>query len=149
MIDLEKILPHNNPMILIDKVLDVNLKEKYLISEVTIKDSMIFYNKGLKGVSSLVGIEFMAQTIGCYAYYKNGEKEPAIGLLLGSRVYKNYKEVFGLNETYTIKATETFDNDGLSSFDCYIYDNLKEVCASASLNVYQNDSVKGIIENAK
>ncbi len=87
--EIEKILPHNHPMILIDKVLEVNLEKKYLKGEFTIKDDMVFYNKKLKGVNSLVGIEFMAQTIAAYSYYRNNQEEPKIGFLLGTRMYNN------------------------------------------------------------
>ena len=41
--DLEKILPHNRPMILIDDVLEINLDEKFLISEVFINKDKIFF----------------------------------------------------------------------------------------------------------
>lgn len=144
---LAKILPHDAPMILIDKLVDVNIEEKNIIAEVTIKNSMVFYDEGLQGVSSLCGIEFMAQTIGCYAYYKRKEGEPKIGFLLGTRLYNNGIEVFKLGKTYTIKAHEIFGDDGIISFECSIYDSEQEECASATLNVYQNDDAKGIIQN--
>ena len=53
---LAKILPHDAPMILIDKLVDVNIEEKNIIAEVTIKNSMVFYDEELQGVSSLCGI---------------------------------------------------------------------------------------------
>lgn len=144
---LAKILPHDAPMILIDKLVDVNIEGKNIIAEVTIKNSMVFYDEELQGVSSLCGIEFMAQTIGCYAYYKRKEDEPKIGFLLGTRLYNNGIEVFKLGKTYTIKAHEIFGDDGIVSFECSIYDSEQEECASATLNVYQNDDAKGIIQN--
>lgn len=45
-------------------------------------------------MSPLAGIEFMAQTIGCYAYYKAGQTIPKIGFLLGTRLYENSLEKF-------------------------------------------------------
>lgn len=145
--EIEKILPHNHPMILIDKVLEVNLDEKYLKGEFTIKDDMVFYNKKLKGVNSLVGIEFMAQTIAAYSYYRNNQEEPKIGFLLGTRMYNNSIDLFKLNETYQTKVMEMFNGDGIVSFECFIYDKNGEECASATLNVYQSDDAKGLIEN--
>lgn len=144
---LETILPHNPPMILLDELVEVNPEEKYVIANVTIKEDMIFYNTEIKGVSPVVGIEFMAQTIGCYAYYKNNQEEPMIGFLLGTRLYNNALEIFKLGEKYTIKAIEIFGNNGIVSFECFIYNSEKEECASATLNVYQSDDAKGLIEN--
>lgn len=144
---LTKILPHDEPMILIDKLVDINLEEKNIIGEVTIKNTMVFYDEKLQGVSSLCGIEFMAQTIGCYAYYKRKKNEPKIGFLLGTRLYNNGIEVFELGKTYTVKAHEIFGDEGIVSFECSIYNSEQEECASATLNVYQNDDAKGIIQD--
>lgn len=144
---LTKILPHDEPMILIDKLVDINLEEKNIIGEVTIKNTMVFYDEKLQGVSSLCGIEFMAQTIGCYAYYKRKENKPKIGFLLGTRLYNNGIEVFELGKTYTVKAHEIFGDEGIVSFECSIYNSEQEECASATLNVYQNDDAKGIIQD--
>ena len=65
---LEKILPHKKPMILIDDVVGYNIGEGWLKSIVTINKDCTFYDEKLGGVPSVVGIEYMAQTIGCYAY---------------------------------------------------------------------------------
>lgn len=57
--DLTKILPHNPPMILIDDVLEYDLNAKILTAVVTINEEMLFFDKTINGVSSLIGIEFM------------------------------------------------------------------------------------------
>ena len=134
--DMDKILPHDRPMIFIDKVLEVNLEEGYTICEVTIHDKKIFFNKEINGISPLIGIEFMAQTIGCYSFYKSGQKPPKIGFLLGTRMYRNSLEKFKNNETYTIKAKEIYTDNELVSFECLIYNKNEEV-ASAVINAYQ------------
>lgn len=132
---LSKILPHKNEMILIDEVIDYSLSEKYLIASVAIKENSLFYNKDIKGIDSIVGIEYMAQTIGCYAYYKNGQKEPEIGFLLGTRLYNNSIEKFELNQTYNIIVKEIY-TDEISSFECVILNSKKEEISSATINVY-------------
>ena len=48
---LDKILPHKPPMILIDKLVDVNLQEKYVLAQVTIKKDMVFFNSAINGIS--------------------------------------------------------------------------------------------------
>lgn len=134
--NLEKILPHNHPMILIDELLDIDINTMTAKASVTISEDKIFYDKDLKGVSTLVGIEYMAQTIGCCAYFLNGEKEPEVGFLLGTRFYKTFIDKFELNKTYTISAKQVFSDNQLVSFECFIYNNDIE-CASATVNVYQ------------
>ncbi len=131
--NLEKVLPHKYPMILIDDILEVNLQEHYIVCSVDIKKDKIFFDKN--GVNPLVGIEFMAQTIGCYSYFKNNERTPKVGFLLGTRSYKNTLEKFEEGKTYTVKAREVYGGSDLVSFECFIY-NGDEECANAIVNAY-------------
>lgn len=144
---LEKILPHKKPMILIDDIIEYSLEENWLESVVTIKEDSIFYNKDIKGVSSIAGIEFMAQTIGCYAFLKRKQEKPCIGFLLGTRLYNNSIDKFSLGETYNIKVIEVFTDNSLFSFDCFIYDKNKKEIASAMINVYQNENANEVLVN--
>lgn len=134
--NLEDILPHNHPMILIDDINEINLEEGYITAYVTIREDNLFYEKSLDGVSSLVGIEFMAQTIACYSYFKNGENPPKIGFLLGTRLYKSNIEKFERGKKYNIRAKEIYCDNELVSFECLIYNEDME-CASAVVNAYQ------------
>lgn len=138
--DLEKVLPHNKPMILIDDIVEVNKTERYVIAKVTVKSDMIFFDKSINGVSPLVGIEFMAQTIGCFAYFGNEDEKPKIGFLLGTRSYKNSLEKFEEGKTYYIKACEIFSDNELVSFDCLIY-NDDNIFATAVINAFQPKDV--------
>ena len=81
MYDLTKILPHKPPMILLDDILEMDIKNGTLTAVFKVNQQKIFYEAG-KGINTLTGIEFMAQAIGCYAYFKNNCKEPKPGLLL-------------------------------------------------------------------
>ena len=139
MTDLSKVLPHKNPMILLDDIIEVDLENKFLKTNFYVDNKKKFYDKTLKGIPSICGIEFMAQTIGCYAFYSKKEKEPRIGFLLGSRLYNNSIDLFKENETYTVKAVEAYYDNDISAFDCFIYDKLEEEVASATINVYQSD----------
>jgi len=134
--ELSKILPHKEPMILIDNIIGYSLDEKWLKSAVTINENDMFYNKEIQGTDSVVGIEYMAQTIGCYAFYRNNRQEPKIGYLLGTRLYNNTLEKFELGKTYYILAKEVFVAE-ISSFECFIYNDKNEEVASATINVYQ------------
>lgn len=136
--ELAKILPHKEPMILIDDVIDYSMTEKWLKSRVTISEESMFYDKDLNGIDSVLGIEYMAQTIGCYAYYRKELPEPKIGFLLGTRLYNNAIPKFELGKTYEILVKEVFVAE-IYSFECFIYNEEKEEVASATISVYQDD----------
>ena len=138
---LETILPHKGSMILIDDIIDYSLDEKWLKTVVTIKEDSLFYDKDIKGIDGSIGIEYMAQTIGCYAYYRNNLKEPKIGFLLGTRLYNNAIEKFELDKTYYIKVMELFVAQ-IHSFECFIYNDKNEEIASATMNVYQENNLE-------
>lgn len=143
--DLAKVLPHDHPMILIDDIEEINFDENYVTSRVTIREDSLFFDRELNGISYLTGIEFMAQTIGCYAYFKRGDAEPKIGFLLGTRSYKCSIEKFENGKTYTIKAKEIFGDNQLVSFECFIYNDGNE-CARAMVNVYQPDDASEFLK---
>ncbi len=142
--NIEEMLPHDNPMILVDEIVEINEEEKYIVCSVTIKEDDIFYNKEIQGISSLVGIEYMAQTIGCHAYFKNGQKKIKVGLLLGTRLFENNLELFELGKTYEIKAQEVFFDGELVSYECFIYNDGTE-CAKAILNAFMPKNAEEFI----
>ena len=144
--DLEKILPHNHPMILIDDIKEINIDERYLIAEVVISEDKIFFDKSINGVPYLSGIEYMAQTIGCYAFYRAQRTEPKLGFLLGTRSYKNNIEKFENGKKYTIKASEIYGDTELVSFECLIYKEGEE-CARAVINAYQPENAEEYLKN--
>lgn len=145
MYNLSEILPHKAPMILIDDILDVNIDEHTLVSEFRIYPEKVFYEKG-RGVNSLVGIEFMAQTIACYSYFKSGYQEPKPGLLLGARLYNNKTEYFEDGKKYQVKVHEVFTDNEIVAFDCLIYDNGNEI-ASATINAYQGGNIEELLKS--
>ncbi len=144
-------LPHSAPMVLIDKVLNVDIKNQIVKTSVKIHDNKIFFNKEINGISPLVGIEFMAQTIGCYAYYKAGKTIPKIGFLLGTRQYENKLEKFENGKTYIITAREIYGDNELVSFECLIYnegedENPENYIAKATINAFQPKDVEKYIK---
>lgn len=147
--DMTKILPHKPPMILIDNIVKVEIENQMLIASFKIYPEKLFFDKTHNGINSLVGLEFMAQTIGCYAYFKSKCKKSELGLLLGTRLYNNAIDYFKNGETYTVKVHEIFTNNEIVVFDCLIYDKNEKEIASASINAYQSDNVEGLLKNVK
>lgn len=136
---LATILPHKEPMILIDDIVGYSIEEKWLKSLVTIREDSLFFDRDLNGIDSVIGIEYMAQTIGCYAYFRKKLSEPQIGFLLGTRLYNNAVKKFELGKTYYILVREVFVAE-IYSFECLIYNENEEEIASATINVYQDDN---------
>lgn len=134
--NLEKILPHSRPMIMIDSIDEINIEEGYIISSVTINEDKIFFDKILNGTDALLGIEFMAQTIAGCSFFKYNIDKPKIGFLLGTRSYKCSLEKFENGKTYSVKARELYCDMELVSYECFIYNEGMEV-ASAVINAYQ------------
>ncbi len=137
--NLENVLPHDRPMILIDEILEIDMDKKFVKTSVTIHEDKIFFDKAINGISPLAGIEFMAQTIGCYSYYKNGQQIPQIGFLLGTRLYENSLDKFENGKTYTMTAQELYGDNELVSFECLIYNNNESSLpvAKAVINAFQ------------
>ena len=152
--DAASCLPHSEPMVLIDRVLDVDMANQIVKTSVTIHENKIFFDKEINGISPLVGIEFMAQTIGCYAFYKAGKTVPKIGFLLGARLYENSLEKFENGKTYIITAREIYGDNELVSFECLIYNenedgNSENHVAKATINAFQPKDVEKYIKELK
>ncbi len=132
---LEDLVPHAEPMILIDDVLDV--ADDTLTSRVQIGEDCIFYSD-FKGVPALVGVEYMAQTIAVLAGVraKKAGRPVRVGFLVGTRRYTCSVPVFVLGQVLDVHVREVFEDGGIGVFDCEIWSDTAEVLASARLNVY-------------
>ncbi len=148
MYDLTRILPHKQPMIFLDDIFEVDIENNKLSSVFKVYPGKVFFEAG-KGINSLTGIEFMAQTIGAYAYFKNKCAEPKPGLLLGTRLYNNKIPYFKEGEEYKVTVHEIFTDNQIAVFDCLIYDKSGEEIASATVNTYQGDNIEELFESGE
>ena len=133
--DIETLLPHQAPMILIDKVIDVT--ELTIHCQVQINNSGLFFDSLINATPAWVGIEFMAQTIAAWSGYHasiKGQQSP-IGFLLGSRRYSSECSEFPLGATLDIYAEQLMENEGMAAFACTIKCN-GEVLANSQLNAF-------------
>ena len=148
MYDLAKILPHKPPMILLDEIVEVDIENNKLTSSFKVYPDKVFFEKN-RGINSLTGIEFMAQTIGAYAYFKNNCAEPKPGLLLGTRLYNNKIPYFKEGEEYKVTVHEIFTDNQIAVFDCLIYDKNRDEIASATVNTYQGNNIEELLESGE
>ena len=133
--DLIDLLPHDTPLALVDKLIDV--QELSIHCQVIISDKNVFFNHETNTIPALVGIEFMAQSVAGWSGYhawKKGNKSP-IGFLLGSRKYKAECSEFQQGDTLDIFAEQILENNGMAVFSCYIECNGQQI-ASSQLNVF-------------
>lgn len=150
--DIEKILPHKKPMILIDRILEYDIEKLLLNSKVDISENSMFFDKTLNGVPSWIGLEYMAQSIAALSgimEYEKSAGEPVMGFVLGTRKYENFIDFYRLNQTYKVEAEELFNNMELCCFSCIIKDGHNNICASAELNLFRPQNPQEFLENLK
>lgn len=119
--DLETLLPHRAPILLLDDVVDYD--DHFATALVHISASSPFFDNRLGGVASWVGMEYMAQTIGIWAGHQqlSQGKQVQAGFLLGCRRYECSSAVFPVGCTLRIDARPVYrDDSGLGAFDCLI-----------------------------
>ena len=127
-LEIKKYLPHDGPMLLIDRLIEVN--DKKATTEVHISEKSQFYENGQ--VPGWIGIEYMAQTIailGGHLGQKLGE-ERSIGFLLGVRKYKSSLAGFPKGIVLTIEAVVDMIYESMGSFDVTISVSGKPIAQS-------------------
>ena len=132
-IPVGQLLPHGPAMTVIDRLVEYDAKRS--VGSVTIERTGRFFVGW--GVPAWVGIEYMAQTIAAHAGYEarlRGEP-PAIGFLLGTRVYRSELAEFPLGAELTITVEPVVVEPQLAAFQCAIATD--RVVATAVVNAYQ------------
>ncbi len=132
-IPIDNLVPHSEPMILIDRLLDATTQ--YAVAQVTITEQSQFFQDG--EVPAWVGIEYMAQSIAAHAGYQAllAGRQPDIGFLLGSRKYEAFTPAFNLGDKLTVKVELLYVENALAAFSCQIL--LAEDCiAKAKITTY-------------
>jgi Predicted 3-hydroxylacyl-(acyl carrier protein) dehydratase len=135
---LDQILPHRAPMILLTDYDADSFSPEGVVAEVTVGSGDVFFDHALGGVPNVAALEYMAQTVACYAGLKarSEGREPRIGYVLGSRNLTLSVPFFRSGATYRIRCSLLFFDDGFASFDCGILDASGAVVASAILSAY-------------
>lgn len=144
-VPIEHLVPHSDPMILVDKVLEYG--DNWIIVEVKIKPNAPFFNSITQSIPSWVGIEYMAQTIAVLAGIRAlcNNKKVNFGFLLGTRKYLAPISEFKEGQTYQVRVEQLYmDDEGLANFDCVISQK-SQVYASAKLNVFETADKNTII----
>jgi predicted hotdog family 3-hydroxylacyl-ACP dehydratase len=131
---LVALLPHEPPMVLIDRVLSSD--PECFETEVVIDERTEFAEAD--GVPAWVGIEYMAQTVAAQA--GDGARAqglpPAVGFLLGTRRFSTALSRFPLGSRLVVRVAPVFIDGQVGVFDCKILMGDEEI-AAAIINTFQ------------
>ena len=144
---IASLIPHAGPMILLDRVLEVDAQQ--LTAEVVIRTDALFCEQNRVG--GWVGIEYMAQAIAALAGWNAKQKnEPVrIGFLVGTRQYTSHTPWFRVGETLHIHIQREIDSDnGVSAVSCRITAPDGLLHASAMLTVFQPDNLEEFLKTS-
>ena len=142
--DLESLMVHRAPMLLLDELLECG--DDYAVSSVHISADMLFVEE--QGLPCWVGMELMAQTISLLAgmRVKRQGLTPQIGFLLGTRRFHAPMSHFPIGCDLRIHVQESFvDTNALGQYDCRIDSVVGNI--SAKLNVYQPTDAHSVIKD--
>lgn len=142
--DIGSLLPHDGPMVLLDRLLSVD--EESLSAEVMIRPDSMFCREA--GVGGWVGVEYMAQAVAAHAGHAARLRGEAvkIGFLLGSRRYECSRPVFAIGSLLRVHVRcVLMSENGLGSFECRIDDGDGQA-ACASITVFQPGDVRKFLE---
>lgn len=149
--DLNLLLPHKPPMILLSDVITESQTPDGITTKVTITEQDVFYDATLQGTASYIALEYMAQSIGVFAglydLSKVPPRQPSVGFILGTRKFKTYIPVFKVNETYFIRIKQELFDSEMVSFDCSIYDCADKLCTEAVINAYRPQDLKTFMKD--
>ena len=144
----EKLLPHNHPMIVISEVIDCDIEDGTLTSIAKPNSNDIFFQPQINGIPSYFAIEYMAQSIGCFAgiydLQQNPPQKSRIGFLLGTKKMHAFTPTISINDIYTIKIKQLFMEENLASFECAMYNSKNKKIAEAIINTYRPDPNKAM-----
>ena len=142
--DLETLLPHRAPMILLSEVLDYD--EEQASARIHISSNSAFFDEQLGGVPSWVGMEYMAQTIGLWAGHqqRSHNKPVKAGFLLGCRRYECNRAFFAADCTLTLSARQVYcDDSGIGVFDCTIESD--GILATAQIKAFRPENPRDFV----
>lgn len=142
--DLEILLPHRAPMILLSRAVDYS--DDFAQAEVLITEQSAFFDAALGGVPTWVGMEYMAQNIGVWAGHQqlSNNKPVQAGFLLGCRSYSCNSAVFPINSTLQLSAKPVYTDDtGLGAFDCEIRGD--NILATAQIKAFRPEQPRNFV----
>ncbi|MBR4597724.1 MAG: hypothetical protein IKO42_04940 [Opitutales bacterium] len=150
--EIEELLPHAKPMVVLNEVGELDMENSSASARFTVGKNDVLFEEDLNGVAAHFALEYMAQAIGVFVGLWGKARDPnfkqEIGFVLGTRKMQLNVPVFCEGKTYLVEAKKVFFDSEMASFDCAIFDENKNLCASATVNAFKpNDPLKYINQN--
>ncbi len=141
---LEDIIPHREPMVLLDRVVSADLDGRRLTAEFVARPEWS---------ENWASIEYMAQAAAAMAGLTDraaGEKgPPKLGFLLGTRRLELDFDRFRPGCAYRVEVHNEFSDSEAASFDCAIVDDGGRTVARALLSAYRPKDIDAFVKERK
>jgi predicted hotdog family 3-hydroxylacyl-ACP dehydratase len=141
---ITELLPHRAPMCWLDELVAIGADS--ITTRLVIRADALFYEPEL-GMPAWVGLEYMAQTVAAYSGHERVTRgqQPQIGLLLGTRHYRNHVDYFPLGAVLDVHATMLLrDASDLVAFACEIRHGAA-VLAQADVKAIRPDDLQSVL----
>jgi len=146
--DVESLVPHAGKMFLLDRIVEYDLEEIYIVTQVDVSEKSMFYCEELGGVPSYVAFEYMAQSIsalsGIHGRYCG--KSPKEGFIMSVSNCKAELSAFKPGDVVEIRVKQSMRMDMAVTFDCMASMGGKTV-VTATLSTVEVEDAKSIIED--
>ena len=109
---MENLVPHRDPMRLVDLVLEAG--ENHLRASSSVKETWPLCT--IRGADAILAIELIAQSVAAHHHWKKGRKtEPQVGLLVGVKEARFYSQLLplGAELTVDVKTVAVIGNYGI------------------------------------
>jgi len=137
--EILELIPHREPMLLINQLLSVSANSSEAL--VIVDQQTPFYQPEIGGVPAWIGLEYMGQTSALIAGHqrREGQIDPHLGFLMGVRKYQTSVSYFDQSDNLIVLCEEAaLVGDSLATFNCTIrtQKNSQEL-ATAMLSVFR------------
>lgn len=136
--DIVDLIPHTGEMVMLHRI--VSRHDREVVVAVDLSRPNVMADKTGR-IPGYVGLEFMAQGISVAAGLERRarNKSPAIGLVLGARMFQTYTSHFPTDGEIHIHVKQKFMQDPIAVFDASI--TLGDQClAQGEIKVTQPDN---------
>lgn len=140
---VSELVPHKGKMLLLDSILNYDLKDVRITTEIKITRDNLFYEEELGGVPAWVAFEYMAQSISALSgiYGRTKGEKPKVGFIMSVSSFNAKVPVFKEGETVVVMVHETVRMDMAVTFDGTAVVG-GTLAATATLNTIEVDDPK-------
>lgn len=135
-------LPHDAPMLLLERVLNVSEEQATCQVTVTRQGVLAPFIDASGNLPGWYALELMAQTVGVWSGWhrqQKGEAQISLGMVLGARELKCVAGEFTADSVLEVTVSLLMQDERFGSFECEIIADGKKL-ASGRVNTFQPTS---------